>query len=138
VLAVLFVATVAAFGMATAGSVDPAAACNITAPANITVSNDPNQAGAVVVYPAPTTDAAVDCGTLTCSPASGSCANRRCANSHGIGVIEKDFKQGRHAIRLPRRLNGERLTPGRYLAELQATAGGNTSAPFEIEFRLGR
>lgn len=45
------------------------AACSITCPANITVSNDPNQCGAVVNYPAPTTSG---CGTTTCSPASGS------------------------------------------------------------------
>jgi hypothetical protein len=46
------------------------AACTITCPANITVSNDPNQCGAVVNYPAPTTTGT--CGTITCSPASGS------------------------------------------------------------------
>jgi hypothetical protein len=44
--------------------------CAITCPANITVGNDPNQCGAVVNYPAPTTTG--DCGTVTCSPASGS------------------------------------------------------------------
>jgi hypothetical protein len=44
--------------------------CLITCPANITVSNDPNQCGAVVNYPAPTTTGT--CGTITCSPASGS------------------------------------------------------------------
>jgi len=48
-----------------------ASACNITAPANITKSNDPNQAGAATVYNAPTTTGA-DCATITCSPASGS------------------------------------------------------------------
>lgn len=48
----------------------PPAACMINCPANITVSNDPNQCGAVVNYPAPTTTA--DCGMVTCSPASGS------------------------------------------------------------------
>ncbi|HKQ07966.1 MAG TPA: HYR domain-containing protein [Blastocatellia bacterium] len=46
-----------------------APACTITCPANITQSNDPNQCGAVVNYPAPT---ASGCGTVTCSPASGS------------------------------------------------------------------
>ena len=46
------------------------AACLITCPANITQSNDPNQCGAVVNYPAPTTSGT--CGTVTCSPASGS------------------------------------------------------------------
>lgn len=44
--------------------------CSITCPANLTVSNDPNQCGAVVNYPAPSTNG--DCTTPTCSPASGS------------------------------------------------------------------
>ncbi len=44
--------------------------CTITCPANITQSNDPNQCGAVVNYPAPTTTGS--CGTVVCSPASGS------------------------------------------------------------------
>ena len=44
--------------------------CVITCPANITVSNDPNQCGAVVTYPAPTSSGT--CGTITCTPASGS------------------------------------------------------------------
>ena len=44
--------------------------CTITCPANITQGNDPNQCGAVVTYPAPTTTGT--CGTVTCSPASGS------------------------------------------------------------------
>jgi subtilisin-like proprotein convertase family protein len=44
--------------------------CTITCPANITKSNDPNQCGAVVTYPAPTTTGT--CGTVNCSPASGS------------------------------------------------------------------
>jgi hypothetical protein len=44
--------------------------CVVTCPANITRSNDPNQCGAVVTYPAPTTTGT--CGTVTCSPASGS------------------------------------------------------------------
>jgi hypothetical protein len=48
----------------------PCGACMITCPANITKSNDPNQCGAVVTYPAPTTTGT--CGTVTCSPASGS------------------------------------------------------------------
>ncbi len=43
--------------------------CEITCPANVTQSNDANQCGAVVTYPAPT---AVSCGTVNCSPASGS------------------------------------------------------------------
>jgi hypothetical protein len=54
-----------------AGPVEHAAACVITAPANIAKSNDPNQAGAVATYGAPSTSGA-DCGTITCSPASGS------------------------------------------------------------------
>src|SRR5712692_5909035 len=45
-------------------------ACTLTCPANITQSNDPNQCGAVVNYPAPTTSGT--CGTVTCSPLSGS------------------------------------------------------------------
>ncbi len=43
--------------------------CEITCPANQTVSNDPNQCGAVVNYPPPTTTES--CGTVTCSPLSG-------------------------------------------------------------------
>ena len=47
--------------------------CTVTCPANVTVSNDAGQCGAVVNYPAPTaTSGDVDCGTVTCSPASGS------------------------------------------------------------------
>ena len=45
-------------------------ACELTCPANITQSNDPNQCGAVVTYPPPTSTG--DCGTITCSPPSGS------------------------------------------------------------------
>jgi hypothetical protein len=44
--------------------------CVITCPANITKSNDPNQCGAVVTYPPPTSTGT--CGTITCTPASGS------------------------------------------------------------------
>ncbi len=44
--------------------------CVITCPANITVNVDPNQCGAVVNYPAPTSSGA--CGVLTSTPASGS------------------------------------------------------------------
>ena len=47
-----------------------AAGCTLTCPANITVSNDPNQCGAVVNYPPPT--ASAGCGTQTCTPPSGS------------------------------------------------------------------
>jgi subtilisin-like proprotein convertase family protein len=43
--------------------------CFITCPANITVSNTPNQCGAVVNYPAPTTTG--KCGTVSCTPPSG-------------------------------------------------------------------
>ncbi len=46
------------------------APCGITCPANQTVSNDPNQCGAVVNYPAPTTTGT--CNTVTCNPPSGS------------------------------------------------------------------
>lgn len=45
-------------------------ACTITCPANISKSNDPNQCGAVTTYSAPTTTGS--CGTVTCSPSSGS------------------------------------------------------------------
>lgn len=44
--------------------------CVITCPANKIQSNDPNQCGAVVTYNAPATMGT--CGTVTCSPASGS------------------------------------------------------------------
>lgn len=48
-------------------SVNP---CTLTCPANITRGNDPGQCGAAVAYPPPST--AGFCGTVTCSPASGS------------------------------------------------------------------
>lgn len=44
--------------------------CVITCPANITQPNDPDQCGAVVTYPAPTTMGS--CGTVGCTPESGS------------------------------------------------------------------
>jgi subtilisin-like proprotein convertase family protein len=44
--------------------------CTITCPANISRNSDPNQNGAVVTYPAPSTTGS--CGTINCSPASGS------------------------------------------------------------------
>jgi HYR domain len=47
------------------------ACCSITCPANITQNNDPGLCGAVVAFPAPTADAVL-CGTVTCSPSSGS------------------------------------------------------------------
>lgn len=46
------------------------APCTITCPANVTQSNDANQCGAVINYPAPT--AGAGCGTVTCTPAAGS------------------------------------------------------------------
>jgi subtilisin-like proprotein convertase family protein len=46
------------------------AGCTLTCPSNTTVSNDPNQCGAVVNYPPPTSSGT--CGTITCSPPSGS------------------------------------------------------------------
>ena len=45
-------------------------ACSITPPANIVVNNDPNQCGAVVTFPTPTTSGT--CGVVSASPASGS------------------------------------------------------------------
>ncbi|HEV7397904.1 MAG TPA: HYR domain-containing protein [Pyrinomonadaceae bacterium] len=53
-----------------ANVVEGGGSCTITCPANVTRSNDPNQNGAVVNYPAPTTSGT--CGTINCSPASGS------------------------------------------------------------------
>ncbi len=44
--------------------------CSITCPANVTTGNDTNQCGAVVSFPTPTTSG--NCGTVTCSPTSGS------------------------------------------------------------------
>jgi Carboxypeptidase regulatory-like domain/HYR domain len=44
--------------------------CQISCPANVTQSNDPNQCGAVVNYPAPTSTGT--CGVVSCSPAAGS------------------------------------------------------------------
>lgn len=46
------------------------AACELTCPANVAVSNDAGQCGAVVNYPAPTTNG--DCGPIVCTPPSGS------------------------------------------------------------------
>ena len=46
-----------------------AAPCAISCPSNITVPNSPGQQGAIVSYAAPATSG--DCGTVTCSPASG-------------------------------------------------------------------
>jgi len=47
-----------------------AAACMLTCPADVMQGNDINQCGAVVSYPAPTTQGT--CGTVTCTPPSGS------------------------------------------------------------------
>jgi HYR domain-containing protein/carboxypeptidase family protein len=69
------------------GNVTP---CVVTCPANITVSNDPNQCGAVVTYPAPTSTG--DCGTITCTPPSGSffpvgTTTVTCQASNGGGTV---------------------------------------------------
>jgi hypothetical protein len=48
-------------------SVNP---CTLTCPADITQANDPGQCGAVVTYSPPSTSGF--CGTVTCTPASGS------------------------------------------------------------------
>ena len=58
------------FTLGTPGPTCCSAPCTIICPANITVSNDPNQCGAVVTYPAPSTTGT--CGTVTSLPASGS------------------------------------------------------------------
>ncbi len=42
--------------------------CTIDCPADVSVSNDPGDCGAIVNYPAPN---AVSCGTVSCSPAAG-------------------------------------------------------------------
>jgi len=46
------------------------APCVLTCPLDITTSTDPNQCGAVVNFPPPTTSGS--CATITCVPASGS------------------------------------------------------------------
>jgi hypothetical protein len=48
---------------------DCGAPCVLTCPANVAKSNDPNQCGAIVTYPAPTTTGT--CGLITCTPPSG-------------------------------------------------------------------
>jgi len=65
--------------------------CVITCPPNQTRNNDPNQCGAVVVYPAPTSSGT--CGTITCTPASGSffpvgTTTVTCTSSGGTGPSE--------------------------------------------------
>ena len=64
---------VVAFAAQAAAPPDALAACSL-GHANVQVSNAPNQAGAVVNYSAPTLTPAMGntCGTVTCSPASGS------------------------------------------------------------------
>ena len=69
ILALLAVACVAQ----AAAPPDALAACSLSH-ADVPRSNDPNQAGAVVTYSAPTRTPAMGntCGTVSCSPASGS------------------------------------------------------------------
>jgi subtilisin-like proprotein convertase family protein len=54
---------------------------SITCPSNVTVNNAPNQCGAVVAYPAPSTNGS--CGTVITSPASGVILPCRYNNSNG-------------------------------------------------------
>ena len=54
----------------TGGQQNGGGTCVITCPANITQNNDPNQAGAVVDYPAPTTSGS--CNEVNTDPTSGS------------------------------------------------------------------
>lgn len=61
--------TVSGLGAPSPATTGVCQACAITPPANITVSNDPNQCGAVVNFPAPTTGT---CGVVSVTPASGS------------------------------------------------------------------
>src|SRR5207244_4264922 len=58
--------TLIVHGSASGTGVPPRIIC----PADITGSNDPNQCGAVVTYPAPTAVGAA--GAITCTPPSGS------------------------------------------------------------------
>jgi hypothetical protein len=48
----------------------PGKPCQLSCPSDVSVAADANSCGAVVSYPAPTTTGT--CGTVTCSPASGS------------------------------------------------------------------
>src|SRR5262249_49893727 len=57
-----------AFGLSSVSS-PGTSGCALTCPANITVNNTPNEAGATVSYSQPTTSGA--CGTVTCDPPSG-------------------------------------------------------------------
>ena len=72
VLLILALVAVACAAQAAAPP-DALAACSLSH-SNVQVANDPNQAGAVVNYSAPTRTPAMGntCGTVTCSPASGS------------------------------------------------------------------
>ncbi len=69
-VALIAMLALALTGQPPLGPVEKASACTLTH-SNIQVSNDPNQAGAVVNYGPPSTTGG-DCGTITCSPASGS------------------------------------------------------------------
>jgi subtilisin-like proprotein convertase family protein len=60
----------ASYSLLVEGDICAPASCMLTCAANITQTNDPDQCGAVITYPAPTTTGS--CGTITCSPASGS------------------------------------------------------------------
>jgi hypothetical protein len=66
----LSIATVLLLPAARAGAVCFALVC----PANVTVSNNPDQCGSVVTYPAPLPISTFpgECGTVTCNPPSGS------------------------------------------------------------------
>jgi hypothetical protein len=68
-------ATLAVFAVVCAAQAaappDALAVCNSISHSNVQVGNAPNQAGAVVNYSAPIVDGDT-CGTVTCSPASGS------------------------------------------------------------------
>ena len=68
-----FTAIVAAFAASAAGPAPALAVndCRLTH-ADLTVANDPNQAGAVVNYATPTNVGTDPCGAITCSPAAGS------------------------------------------------------------------
>lgn len=54
------------------GAFEAPVSCHLDCPSNITQSNDADQCGAVVTYTTPGGDG---CGTVTCSPASGSFFN---------------------------------------------------------------
>ncbi len=65
--------------------------CVLTCPANITVSTALNQCSAVVTYPAPTSTG--NCGTITCTPPSGSTFQRgtttvTCTSSGGTAALQ--------------------------------------------------